>query len=256
MATTAEHVERWPTDGFRHEALLYAGDDGFLEATLPWIRDAVAGGEPILVVISAARIARLREELGADAEGVTFADMADVGTNPARIIPAWREFVDAHAGQGRRLRASASRSGPAAAPRRSLSASATRRCSTSPSRVPRTSGCSAPTTSTPSAPTSSTRPIAAIRPWWRVTRPAAATPTRTSAPWRRRLLSLCPSRRRTPTCSPSRPARWPSCAGSSCCAPGKPTCPRWGPPTSCSPSTRWRPTPSATAAGRACYAPG
>ena len=104
MATTAEHVERRPTDGFRHEALLYAGDDGFLEGTLPWIRDAVAGGEPILVVVSAARIARLREELGAAADCVTFADMADVGTNPARIIPAWREFVDAHAGQGRRLR--------------------------------------------------------------------------------------------------------------------------------------------------------
>jgi anti-sigma regulatory factor (Ser/Thr protein kinase) len=104
MATTAEHVERWPTDGFRHEALLYAGDDGFVEGTLPWIRDAVAAGEPILVVVSAARIARLREELGAQADGVTFADMADVGTNPARIIPAWREFVDAHAGQGRRLR--------------------------------------------------------------------------------------------------------------------------------------------------------
>jgi anti-sigma regulatory factor (Ser/Thr protein kinase) len=104
MATTAEHVERWPTDGFRHEALLYAGDDGFIEGTLPWIRDAVAAGEPILVVVSAARIARLREELGSEAERVTFADMADVGTNPARIIPAWRAFVDAHAGQGRRLR--------------------------------------------------------------------------------------------------------------------------------------------------------
>lgn len=104
MATTAEHAGRWATDGFRHEALLYAGEDGFLEGTLPWIRDAVAAGEPILVVVSAARIARLREELGAQAEGVTFADMADVGINPARIIPAWRAFVDAHAGQGRRLR--------------------------------------------------------------------------------------------------------------------------------------------------------
>ena len=51
-------------------------------------------------MVSAARIARLREELGADAaERVTFADMAEVGINPARIIPAWREFVDAHAGQ-------------------------------------------------------------------------------------------------------------------------------------------------------------
>ena len=104
MATTSQHVEHRPTDGFRHEALLYAGDDGFLEGTLPWLRDAIAAGEPTLVVLSADRIARLREELGAEAEGVTFADMADVGVNPARIIPAWREFVDAHAGQGRRLR--------------------------------------------------------------------------------------------------------------------------------------------------------
>ena len=105
MATTAEHVETSPAHGFRHEALLYARVDGFVEGTLPWIRDAVTAQEPILVVVSAAKIARLREELGAAAaERVTFADMADVGVNPARIIPAWREFVDAHAGRGRRLR--------------------------------------------------------------------------------------------------------------------------------------------------------
>ena len=56
-------------------------------------------------MVSAAKIARLREELGPDAaEQVTFADMAGVGGNPARIIPAWREFVDAHGGHGRRLR--------------------------------------------------------------------------------------------------------------------------------------------------------
>jgi anti-sigma regulatory factor (Ser/Thr protein kinase) len=105
MATSADHVETWPTAGFRHEALLYAGDDGFVDGTLPWLRDAVAAQEPTLVVVSAAKIAALREELGADAaERVTFADMAEVGVNPARIIPAWREFVDTHTGRGRRLR--------------------------------------------------------------------------------------------------------------------------------------------------------
>jgi anti-sigma regulatory factor (Ser/Thr protein kinase) len=105
MATTAEHVESWSAEGFRHEALLYAGDDGFIDGTLPWLRDAVAAEEPTLVVVSAARIARLRDELGAGAaERVIFADMAEVGINPARIIPAWREFVDAHTGRGRRLR--------------------------------------------------------------------------------------------------------------------------------------------------------
>jgi anti-sigma regulatory factor (Ser/Thr protein kinase) len=104
MATTAEHAEPRRAEGFRHEALLYRGDDDFVEATLPWIRDALADDEPILVVIDAAKIARLRRELGAGAERVAFADMAEVGANPARIIPAWREFVDAHGGRGRRLR--------------------------------------------------------------------------------------------------------------------------------------------------------
>ena len=104
MARTAEQVEQRAPGGFRHEALLYAGEDGFVDATVPWIRDAVAEEEPILVVVGAAKIARLRLELGADAERVAFADMADVGANPARIIPAWRDFVDAHPGRRRRLR--------------------------------------------------------------------------------------------------------------------------------------------------------
>jgi anti-sigma regulatory factor (Ser/Thr protein kinase) len=87
--------------GFRHEALLYAGEDGFLDGTLPFILAAVAAEEPILVVVGAAKIERLRAELGADADHVIFADMSLVGTNPARIIPAWREFVSAHAASSR-----------------------------------------------------------------------------------------------------------------------------------------------------------
>ena len=89
---------------FRHEALLYAGDDGFLAGTLPFIRGGVEAGEPVLVVVAAARISRLRERLGGDAGLVHFADMAEVGTNPARIIPAWREFVAERAGPARRVR--------------------------------------------------------------------------------------------------------------------------------------------------------
>jgi anti-sigma regulatory factor (Ser/Thr protein kinase) len=105
MGTTAHHAENRPAEGFRHEALLYAGDDGFIDGTLPWLREAAVADEPTLVVVSAAKIERLREGLGPAAAGrVTFADMAEVGSNPARILPAWREFVDAHAGRGRRLR--------------------------------------------------------------------------------------------------------------------------------------------------------
>jgi anti-sigma regulatory factor (Ser/Thr protein kinase) len=98
------HAELRLERGFRHEALLYAGADGFLAATVPWLREAAGADEPVLVVVSAAKIDRLRAALGADAGKISFADMAEVGANPARIIPAWRAFVDEHAGSGRRLR--------------------------------------------------------------------------------------------------------------------------------------------------------
>ena len=56
------------------------------------------------MVVSEARIAVLRAGIGASAEHIFFADMATVGRNPARIIPAWREFLDAHASDGRAVR--------------------------------------------------------------------------------------------------------------------------------------------------------
>lgn len=89
---------------FRHEALLYAGHDEFLRATASFIRDGVEAGEPTLVVVARSKIDDLHAVLGDAAAQVMFADMAGVGANPARIIPAWREFVDVHAGPGRRLR--------------------------------------------------------------------------------------------------------------------------------------------------------
>lgn len=89
---------------YRHEALFYAGLDGFVDAVTPFLRDGVAAGDAVLVVVGAEKVARLRDELGADAGGVRFADMADVGANPAHIIPAWRSFIDEHAGTGRPMR--------------------------------------------------------------------------------------------------------------------------------------------------------
>ena len=70
----------------------------------------------------------------------------DVGVNPARIIPAWHDFV-ARTPCRVGCAASASRSGRSAAPTSSSSASATSRCSTSRSPTPTRSGCSARTTS-------------------------------------------------------------------------------------------------------------
>lgn len=82
------------TAGFRHEALLYQGEDDFVERTSAFLREGLAGGEPALVVVSAGKIDRLRSNLGDRVHGVQFLDMAEVGANPALIIPAWRRFVD------------------------------------------------------------------------------------------------------------------------------------------------------------------
>jgi anti-sigma regulatory factor (Ser/Thr protein kinase) len=85
---------------FKHDAIFYAGLDDFVAQTSAFIRDGVRAQEPILVVVDAAKIDRLRTELGEDAEAVRFADMAGVGANPARIIPAWQEFIDENADSG------------------------------------------------------------------------------------------------------------------------------------------------------------
>ncbi|MGH2680410.1 MAG: anti-sigma factor RsbA family regulatory protein [Actinomycetota bacterium] len=89
---------------FRHDALFYAGTDEFVVRAAAFIADSMAAAEPILVVVSAEKIELLRGKLGGEPDGVRFADMAEVGLNPARIIPAWRAFVEEQASSGRRFR--------------------------------------------------------------------------------------------------------------------------------------------------------
>jgi anti-sigma regulatory factor (Ser/Thr protein kinase) len=89
-------------DHFHHEALMYAGEDGFLAGTAPFLREGLEREDAMLVVVAQRKIDALRSELGSDAGGVRFADMAEVGANPARIIPAWREFADQNAGRALR----------------------------------------------------------------------------------------------------------------------------------------------------------
>jgi anti-sigma regulatory factor (Ser/Thr protein kinase) len=91
--------------GFRHEALLYQGYDGFIDGTLGFVGEALDAGEPILVAVSAEKIARLRERLNGASDHVHFADMAEMGANPARIIPAWHDFVAEYGARGGPLRA-------------------------------------------------------------------------------------------------------------------------------------------------------
>jgi anti-sigma regulatory factor (Ser/Thr protein kinase) len=93
-----------PAASFRHEALLYTGAEQFVAGTESFVRGALDAGEPILVAVIEPRASMLRDALGADAEHVQFLDMENVGRNPARIIPAWQEWVDRHAPGGRSFR--------------------------------------------------------------------------------------------------------------------------------------------------------
>jgi anti-sigma regulatory factor (Ser/Thr protein kinase) len=91
-------------EGFRHEALLYAGDEQFVAGTSRFVRQGLNDDEAVLVAVIEPRATLLREELGSDAPEVEFLDIADVGRNPARIIPAWQEWVERNTAAGRAFR--------------------------------------------------------------------------------------------------------------------------------------------------------
>jgi anti-sigma regulatory factor (Ser/Thr protein kinase) len=89
---------------YRHEALLFSGADQFLERALPFVADAVESDEPVMIALVDDHWAPLRATLGPLADRVDRVDMSRLGRNPARIIPAWNQFVDRHRGTGRTLR--------------------------------------------------------------------------------------------------------------------------------------------------------
>src|SRR3954451_16034629 len=89
-------------DSFRHEAFFYAGRDELIERVGTFLREGADAGHAVLAVMSGPQIEALRPELNGHAEHVLFTDMDELGSNPARITPAWRELVDAHPGQSTR----------------------------------------------------------------------------------------------------------------------------------------------------------
>jgi len=64
-----------------------------------FVRDGLAADEAVLVAVPGRRARWLRSFFGNE-RGVQVLDMADVGANPARIIPEWQDFLDAHEGRG------------------------------------------------------------------------------------------------------------------------------------------------------------
>ncbi|MHA6765167.1 anti-sigma factor RsbA family regulatory protein [Streptacidiphilus sp. PAMC 29251] len=92
--------------GFRHELYAYEGESQFLRGALSFIDDARAGRELVLVAVAEPKERLLRAELEGSgaATGVTFVDVAALGRNPGRLIPAWQEWITKRAGDGHAVR--------------------------------------------------------------------------------------------------------------------------------------------------------
>ena len=90
--TTAEGLLKAGT--FAHDALFYQGRDEYAREVCSFVRQGVSAGEPVLVAVPGRRLDLVRCALGEAGQAVSFADMAVLGRNPARIIPAIRRFAD------------------------------------------------------------------------------------------------------------------------------------------------------------------
>jgi anti-sigma regulatory factor (Ser/Thr protein kinase) len=92
--TTAEGLLQAGT--FAHDALFYQGRHEYAREVCSFVRRGVSAGEPVLVAVPRTRLDLVRGALGEAGQAVSFADMAVLGRNPARIIPAIRRFTDSH----------------------------------------------------------------------------------------------------------------------------------------------------------------
>jgi anti-sigma regulatory factor (Ser/Thr protein kinase) len=89
---------------FQHEAFVYRGNAEFVASSVAFIRAGLAAGEPVMVAVIQPKIDLIRAELDGQAHRVRFVDMAELGRNPARILPAWREFAEDHGTRAAALR--------------------------------------------------------------------------------------------------------------------------------------------------------
>ena len=88
-----------PLGTFAHEVVFYDGPDEHARAVLPFITDGLEHDERVVVALLPDVTAEVDGALGGDS-GVEFLDMAQLGANPALIIPAWRSLVAGRNGRG------------------------------------------------------------------------------------------------------------------------------------------------------------
>ena len=85
--------------GLRHVALFYRDQAERRAEIFGLVRAGLARGEPAFVALPGEEPPLLAEQLDGEPGELLYADIGDVGRNPARLIPELRAFIDKHAGQ-------------------------------------------------------------------------------------------------------------------------------------------------------------
>ncbi len=83
-------------NGFRHRALFYHDRGEYLAALRSFIPASRARAVAVLVALPQHKAQLVRRDLGNDSAHVIFLDMAELGRNPARIIPAFLTYAAKH----------------------------------------------------------------------------------------------------------------------------------------------------------------
>src|SRR5919107_284652 len=89
---------------YRHEAFLWHDAADFTASMVPFLEEGLDVGEPMMVAVIPEHTRWLKDALGDRAQQIEFVDMSELGRNPARIIPAWQQFLDTSSGEGRPVR--------------------------------------------------------------------------------------------------------------------------------------------------------
>jgi anti-sigma regulatory factor (Ser/Thr protein kinase) len=86
-------------DSLRHVAFFYRDQAERRAQILSLVRDGMARGEPTFVALPGDEARLLAEQLDGEPGELLYADIGDVGRNPARLIPEVRAFIDKHTNQ-------------------------------------------------------------------------------------------------------------------------------------------------------------
>jgi anti-sigma regulatory factor (Ser/Thr protein kinase) len=94
--TTSDTIPRH--GGVGHLAFFYRDQRDYLTQLIPFVDAGLALGEPVFIAVPSPKDDLLREHLAGSGD-LRFADMVQLGRNPARIMPEVRAFIDRHPGQ-------------------------------------------------------------------------------------------------------------------------------------------------------------